>query len=387
MHALNHCLKAIFLFVCGCSSLNNSRPNPPLPPTARGLASEPKPLAITDRPQASPRFQDDVDDRERLIPPAPQLDELARNRPQSLDIPVVKNDPGPMPTSIKEPTSVRNADATAILDSKLKQAQAQSVAMALPGTKTQPMATPVPAIDRQEMKDKDLVAMRRIAVESTKKYQGMDSFEARLTRRETIKGKPQPLEVIRFQYRQNPYSVHLKWIGKEGHDRQVIYVQGQNNGKMHVLTSKQDSILSPMHMAFSPDDSQVRSKTRHDIREAGMGEAIRQLSNLITKIDRDPSQRNRLRYFGLVQRSEYPARLEAIEERIPPNAETLLPQGGKRTYFFDSNPKSPSHMLPVLVLTYDASGKEVEYYCFDQFLYPIRLRDSDFDPEIIMKKK
>jgi hypothetical protein len=37
--------------------------------------------------------------------------------------------------------------------------------------------------------------------------------------------------------------------------------------------------------------------------------------------------------------------------------------------------------FPVLVVTQDDEGNEVEYYGYDNFLFPARQRDDDFDPD------
>ena len=86
-------------------------------------------------------------------------------------------------------------------------------------------------------------------------------------------------------------------------------------------------------------------------------------------------------------RPEYASKMEAVEETVLPGAEPLLPQGGKRVYFFDTGANSPSAAWPVLIVTHDAGGKEVEYYCFDRVTTHIRLTDLDFNPDEVWNKK
>ena len=57
-----------------------------------------------------------------------------------------------------------------------------------------------------------------------------------------------------------------------------------------------------------------------------------------------------------------------------------MPQGGVRRYYFDSNEQSPSYMLPVLIITTDAQGKEIEYYSFTQFKVPSGMSAADWNP-------
>ncbi len=341
----------ITMLAVGCTSTNKKRQTEPtpIPSAARGTPSVPKPLAINDRPMSPARQRDQIEDRELLIPPPPKLAETTR----------------PAPTKPMQQPS----DPPIILASNNEPA-VESVARA--------------------DKDEPLANMKRVYQTAAAAYAKMDAFEARLTRRETINGKANPQEVIRFQYRQKPFSVHLIWIGGEpgAVGREVIYVQGQHEGKMHIKPTKDDAFPLPAKpMAFAPDSSMVRNKSRHDIREAGMAEGIKHLGQLLATIEKNPANRSRLKYLGQVQRAEYPNKLEAIEETVPPKMESLLPQGAKRTYFFDTNANAPSAGLPVLVTTFDANGKEVEYYCFDRFLFPVRFNDADFDPERAWMKR
>lgn len=354
------------LLAAGCTSHGKKRD--PQPPVARGTTHVPKPLAI-DRPISPNRPKEVADDRELLIPPPPTLAEMSKPKadPKLVD-PAVEP---AVATDVKSP-----ADGTPPLKLvKNEEGPRES--------------TPVVKADPARVeKDEGLAAMKDVYQRATANYGKMDAFEARLTRRETINGKPNPQEVIRFQFRKQPYSVRLKWIGgdPDAVGREVMYVHRDAKSKMFILPTKADAFPLPARrMSFAPDDSMVRSKTRHDIREAGLGLAVKNLGDQLAAIDKDPRQRGRLKYLGLVQRPEYPSRMHAVEETIPPRGEPLLPKGGKRYKYFDTG-EGATNGLPVVVMTYDAAGKEVEYYCFDRFLFPVRLDDADFDPDRAWKK-
>jgi hypothetical protein len=53
-----------------------------------------------------------------------------------------------------------------------------------------------------------------------------------------------------------------------------------------------------------------------------------------------------------------------------------MPDGGRRLWVFH-----PTWHLPVLVVTQDSTGHEVEYYCYDRPLLNVPLDDEDFNPE------
>jgi hypothetical protein len=79
--------------------------------------------------------------------------------------------------------------------------------------------------------------------------------------------------------------------------------------------------------------------------------------------------------------------MDAIEETILPKTEPLFPKGGKRFYFFETGEDSRSRGLPTLVVAYDSTNTEVEYYNFDNFLTDIKLNDGDFDPDRVWSKR
>ncbi len=356
----------IILIGLGCSSARRQAPPQSPPIVGRGTpAVLPKPLGIADQPISPARPSDDIEDRNLLIPPPPSLREMAKS-------PVAKEKAVPE-------IALTSANDSSMPSNKPNAKQTGTLAGVGIGEESN---------SGRMDKDEALTAIKTIHRNALIANAKMDCYETRLTRRESINGKAVPQEIIAFKFRKNPYSVRLKWLGQEGQGREVVYVQGQYAGKMYVMPTKQDSFpLPPMRMSFMPDDSMVRSKTRHDIREAGLGESIKHLGETLDLIAKNPAQRNRLRYLGLVTRPEFVSPMEGIEETIPPRTEPLLPSGGKRVTFYDTGAQSVSKDMPVLVIAHDAANKEVEYYCFDRFLFPITLNNSDFDPEQIWKKK
>ena len=328
---------ALFLLVAFAAGCSSERPfkNRNIPPTAiRGNSVPLRPLAI---PEAKPGTRAlGGEEPALLIPPPPQLVSLTRGE-MTLAMPAI---PAPPDAEVA--------------------------------------ATPDKFAD-----------LKRILKTAQDQFAGIDAFEARLTRREVLDGKEGPQEVIRFKFRKRPLSVHMKWIGAEGQGRELLFVEGKHEGKLHVLTARGDMfpLSPPTRLALDPESDMVRSKSRHSIRDAGLGSSIRQLGKALAAAERNPALESRIAYRGLVERPEYRVKLEAVEETVAPGAESLLPRGGRRTTFYDPTPGAPSHGLPVIVSTRDHAGREVEYYCFDRFLHPIVLDDGDFDPERLLKRK
>lgn len=230
-------------------------------------------------------------------------------------------------------------------------------------------------------------ALHRLHERAADRFGKLDGFECKLTRRETVGGRPMPEEVLQMKFRRDPFSLHFRWVGLEGQGRELVYVAGKYDGRVQILTGKGEGLLvrPGQRHSFAPTDNMVRSKSRYDIREGGMGMSIQSFGKVLAEMDRRPEQANRLRYLGTRPRNERQSGLEAVEETIPPNWEPLLPRGGKRTSYFDPDPVSASYGLPILVVTLGDDGREVEYYWFDQ-LKPITPTDADFDIDRLWRR-
>lgn len=235
-------------------------------------------------------------------------------------------------------------------------------------------ASPAP-VQLPENSTARLRALYRMAAE---RYATLDSYIARVHRREQVNGKAKPEEVFLFRYRKQPLSVYFKWIGTEGHGREVVYVQGQYGNKIHTLLAAGDMPLAPagQRLAVAPDSIFVRNASRHSITEAGIGNIITGCGRLLDALERNDPKAGTVKSLGLVKRPEYPTPLEAVERTIPAGADPDVPRGGRRMCFFDMMAR-----LPVLVATFDATGHEVEYYCYDRLEFPVKLDDDDFNPD------
>ncbi len=225
-----------------------------------------------------------------------------------------------------------------------------------------------------------LQALYRQAAE---RYATLDSYVARLRRREQVGGKNQSEEVMLFKFRKQPFSVYFKFLGPVGRGREVVYVKGQYENKIHTLTAAGDIPLTPAgrHIALAPDSFLVRSKSRHPITEAGVGHLIEHFGQVL-EYERRSGGTGLVKYLGAYQRPEFGGKLDTVLQVVPARYESELPRGGRRYWFFDQ-----TLHLPVLVITQDEKGQEVEYYCYEDFRSPGAFTHEDFDPEFMGKQR
>jgi len=226
--------------------------------------------------------------------------------------------------------------------------------------------------------------LRMIYQQALEHYNSMDSYIVRFRRREQINGKDKPEEVIYAKFRKSPWSVYFKWLGQEAKGREVVFVKGQYDEKIHTLLAAGDVPLMPAGKRFSlsPDSPLVLASSRHSIRESGVGPLIDHFGRMVAAVERREIQPGAVRYLGRLKRPEFDSPCEAVEQRVASGSEATLARGGTRLWLFDLVSK-----LPILVIAQDETGHEVEYYCYDRFEYPVKLDDADFNPDKLWKDR
>jgi hypothetical protein len=246
------------------------------------------------------------------------------------------------------------------------------------------MRLPTPSLDKQEAPAGDLppalalAKLRNLHRQAFQRILTMDSYAMRLKRREVVNGKKKPEEIILVKFRKEPYSVYLKWVGAEGNQREAVFVKGRYDNKIHTKLAAGDVFLMPAGTRFSlaPDNPLVLANSRHPITEGGLGHLVDQFGTLLDALEKGDTRLGTVKNLSLLKRPEVETTVEGILQIIPPGGDPLLPKGGQRLWFFDIN-----QYLPVLVITKDDTGQEVEFYCHDQIEYPLALDDDTFNPD------
>lgn len=226
--------------------------------------------------------------------------------------------------------------------------------------------------------------LRELSRNAAKAYAGVDSYVLRLRRREMVGNQKMPEEMMLLKYRRQPMSIYLKWLGNEGKGREVVYVQGKYDNNIQVRMAAGDVPLLPggMRMAFSPDNRMVREKSRYPISEAGLGPLVARFGKLIDAVEKGDKSQGSVKHLGEILRPEFDGKVEAVLQTIPLKSDPLFPRGGERLWCFDR-----TLHLPILIVSKDNTGREVEYYCHDRIQFPVRLDDDDFNPDVLWKAR
>ncbi len=215
------------------------------------------------------------------------------------------------------------------------------------------------------------------------RHLAMDSYTLRLQRREaTSDGQAGQDEVILLKFRQKPWSIAFKWIGEQAKGREVLYVKGRKDDLIHIRTAAGDIPFLPAgrHMKFSPDSILVKSRSRYPITDSGLDGAIERFGRLVEALTKGDTKEGTARYLGAVRRPEFAEKMEGVLQTLPPGVDPLLPRGGQCQWYFDH-----TWNLPLLTITHDEAGREVDYSCHDRLEFPVGLDDDDFDPDKLWK--
>ncbi len=232
----------------------------------------------------------------------------------------------------------------------------------------------------------DLAGARALYGRLMEKYQKLNDYECMMTRREVVGGKEMPTEEVLFQFRKKPFSVYMKNLGENGKGREVLYVEGQFDGLMHVVSGQGDvaKFLVGFKTSLKPDSSMATSKSRHKITEAGPGNHLARIDRYLKLAE---AGKTTVKYLGTVTRKDQPNAVEGMEIAIPAGEDALLPKGGKWALYFEPNPAAPNFGNLMVHQMFDETGREVEYYCFTKFRVPANLTDADFHPDRLGGKK
>jgi hypothetical protein len=130
-----------------------------------------------------------------------------------------------------------------------------------------------------------------------------------------------------------------------------------------------------------PDTPHGLGKEHSSVHETGIGAMIDRFGRLVEAVDRGDEHIGTIRFMGTLNRPEFEATVEGVTHVIPPGIEEALPNGGQRLWCFDTTLR-----FPVLIVTLDNQGQEVEYYCFDRFLFTGPIADDEFNPANLGKR-
>ncbi len=349
----------------GCFRTWKRDPSPTLPPL-------PRPKATVDPSTIQPA---NAEEQNRALPPVV--------KPPQFDVP-----PGSIPAL---PGMPKATIPSTIPDSPplAQPLEPISLLRTLPLLPLPQTEIPVKAEPKKLAGPSTVSEVRQLLDAAVKTYADVPDYEAKLVRREVVSGKALPTEELTYAHRKEPFSIYMTVTGEAGKGREMLYVNGQNEGKLIVVTGKGDNLLlgTGKRMEFDPDSTLLKGKSRNRITDAGMGKMLATITKYVVQAEAGKRSTDTVKLIGATEGIESKMALTTIEVTLLAGDEALLPKGGKRTYSFDADKKSPSFGLPVQIVTSDDKNKEVEFYSFSGFKVPAKFTDADFSPDRLGGKK
>jgi hypothetical protein len=123
----------------------------------------------------------------------------------------------------------------------------------------------------------------RLVAAAAQSYQQVRDYTCTLIKQERIKGVLLPENVMLMKFRQQPFSVYMRWSAPQQFvGQEVCYVHGKNKNMMRVRST---GILKTFgFVSISPQDPRALEHSKHTITEAGLGNLIGQMQQEWTRV-------------------------------------------------------------------------------------------------------
>jgi hypothetical protein len=212
----------------------------------------------------------------------------------------------------------------------------------------------------------------RLIAEARRTFQKVRDYMGTLIKQERVNGQLQPENVIGVKFRNQPFSVYMKWYSpKEFANQEVCYVQGRNKDMMRVKASGILGVAG--FVSIDPRDPKVMQHSRHTIHEAGLGNTIERLARAWDEAARQGKSQARINEYEYNKRRCL--RVESYyTERIP------QAYAWRVVVYFDQETK-----LPIRTETYDwpragvPGGDLLESFSYIDLRFNVGLTDAAFN--------
>ncbi len=228
----------------------------------------------------------------------------------------------------------------------------------------------VHAEESDEKKEHPLKPAIRYAKTCLEKVEALPGYTATFYKREVV-GRTTVSQQMKIKIRHKPFSVYL-YFEKPNAGREVLYVEGRNNGKLVAHEAGLLSIAGSMELA--PTDSLAMSENRYPITMAGIANMVRE--TIKTWEEESKYGGTEVKYYKDAKLGNMTCR---VIESIHPQPKTQF-KNHKVRLWVDSTTG-----IPVRIQTYSFPKKTgdkppvLEDYTFMNIKTDVRLSDADFD--------
>ncbi|MDB5345555.1 MAG: hypothetical protein JWP89_3932 [Schlesneria sp.] len=236
--------------------------------------------------------------------------------------------------------------------------------------------------DNREVDSEALVTLKRkvdLLEKGGEFLAGVDSYCAKLAKQEVVGPELLDEQTIQLKCRHKPFSVYLVWLtGDTG--REVLYVEGQNNGKMVAHDGGWKARLPAFNL--DPNCRLAMRDTRYPVTDAGLAT----LTNVMLDLHREDLVKNHLASCTVEDDQSFDGRPCTVFTTVygSPTSSSIY---RKSITYIDNEWNLPVHSKhfewPAADKKVDEANLDdstlVESYSFTEVKMSSSLTDSDFD--------
>ncbi len=233
------------------------------------------------------------------------------------------------------------------------------------------LSAAAPAAAGSEKAEHPLDPVIRIVSRSLSRIEKIPAYEALFTKKELV-GDQMISQQMRMKFRRRPFSVYLYFLG-DNEGREVIYVEGRNNGMMLAHETGLAGLVGTLQLA--PTDAMVMAENRHPITEIGIENMLIAVLGQLKEATR--YEESEVRYYKNARVGSMTCNVIEISH---PRPRAQFPMKMTRL-FIDKKTK-----LAVRLQQFGFPARQgddpplVEDYRFTEIRTDVRLTDRDFDP-------
>jgi hypothetical protein len=205
-----------------------------------------------------------------------------------------------------------------------------------------------------------------LVAEMLRRWKGVADYTAEIHSEEWVGSSNAPsVQAYVERTRLTPLSIHMRFLAGSDKDRQVVYVEGRNDGKMLIYPNPLPLIGFSKILRMSPDNPLAKARSNYDIRDSGVQGVMSGLPRAFRE--------NSVSRWDLAGRVEFDGRpawkLEGTD------AENRPPIPNHMTMYVDAGT-----LLPVYFFGRRADGRPMTRMSARGIRTGIGLTDDDFDP-------
>lgn len=205
-------------------------------------------------------------------------------------------------------------------------------------------------------------------------YEEIKDYQCRMTRRERRLGMLGAVQEVDVKFREEPFSVFFHWRKNPGKADKVLYVAGENQGKLMALPILIGWLTGPM--ALDPEGPEARQSSARLITQFGFGNMLRRISRVYETGELSGGGQFVDSYADGVEVGG--RRAVVIERRRVGEQPTDSAVGVKWRFCLDAE-----NLMPIAVTAYNKDDNILVEYVFTDIRYNTGLTGDDFTLEAV----